>query len=71
MNSLLKLERAVINEANYSELLKIIQQLIDIGISLPDIMLKLRELYPSISDQYDDELGDLIQDIEHGKHFKY
>ncbi len=71
MNSLLKLERAVINEANYSELSKIIQQLIDIGISLPDIMLKLRELYPSISDQYDDELGDLIQDIEHGKHFKY
>lgn len=70
MNSLLKLEVAVKDEANYSELLKIIYQLIDTGTSLSSILLKLRELYPSISEQYDDELGDLIQDIEHGKYFK-
>jgi len=70
MNSLLELESAVKNEANYSELLKIIQLLIDAGTSLSSILLKLRELYPSISEQYDDELGDLIQDIEHGKNFK-
>jgi len=63
-----QLDIAVKKEQSYSELLCLVEKLTQEGIPLVLIIEHLRHLYPQISDSYDDELGDLIQDIECGKH---
>jgi len=67
-NMLKQLDIAVKNEKSYSELLCIVEKLTQEGVPLELTIGHLRHLSPQISDRYDDELGDLIQDIECGKH---
>jgi len=54
-------------EQPYQNLLAIVESIALKGMPKEDILSHLYSLYDNISDDYDDEMGDLIQDIEVGK----
>jgi hypothetical protein len=62
-----RLNTAPNQEQPYQKLLAIVESIALKGMLKEDILSHLYSLYDNITDDYDDEMGDLIQDIEVGK----
>lgn len=68
MTTLDELKSAIRNKADYGELLENIRVLISKRVSINQIRNALYQAYLHIEKSYEDTLGDLIQDMEMGKH---
>ena len=71
-NLFIKLEQAVECKKSYGELLKIVEEINKTGVPVKNIIKYLMSIYDKYTslnnDYYEDELGDLIMDLEWGKH---